>query len=217
MLVAALVPAFRWQDYWEKRTLCQSNLRRLSNALLLYAQDHDGSLPPTESSQNGVWRSWVELADAYKKGQELESCPANPAEGARHATLGYPFPYSYAMNYRFFGVFSKGPFAAENVEIPAQTALLVEAGWRRDSSPFGPPGKPLAMSAYFDTTEYPTAYPSPHDGRMSVAALDGHSVSVKVAHYDKPWHDPLYGRLGGSIYNWNGGHPNGDIAGPARE
>jgi hypothetical protein len=217
LAIAGGIPALRVQKYWEQRTLCQTNLRRLSTSLLLYAQDYEGALPPPESRQQGVWRSWVDMADPYKKGQDIEECPANPAVGARHAVLGYPFPCSYALNYRFFGVFAPGPFAVENVEIPAQTALLVEAGWQRDGGPFGPPAKPLAMSAYFDTAQMPAAYPSPHNRRMSISAIDGHTVCVKVAHYSPAWHDPMYGRVGRNIYNWNGGHPNGNTGSPPRE
>ena len=52
-----------------------------------------------------------------------------------------------------------------------------------------------------------------------VVAVDGHAVMVEVKHYgpeDSP-HDPLYGRIGNSIYNWNGGHPNGETDTPPRE
>ncbi len=217
MAIAGGIPAVRLQQYWEQRASCQTNLRRLSTALLLYAQDYEGALPPTESRQGDVWRSWVEMADPYKKGQDIEECPSNPAAGARHATLGYPFSCSYALNYRFFGVFAPGPFAVENVEIPAQTVLLVEAGRMREAGPFGPPASPLAMSAYFDTAQTPRAYPSPHDRRMCISAIDGHTVCVRVAHYSPAWHDPMYGRVGRNVYNWNGGHPNGDTGTPPRE
>ncbi len=73
------------------------------------------------------------------------------------------------------------------------------------------------MPTYSDTGAAPLAYPSPHDRRMNVTAADTHTATVKVAHYRPAGHDPLYGRLGGNIYNWNGGHPNGDTAGPPRE
>jgi prepilin-type processing-associated H-X9-DG protein len=144
-------------------------------------------------------------------------CASNPARGAKHAILGYPYPYSYALNERFFGVFSPGPFPVENVEIPEQTVLLAESGWRRGSGPFGPPEQPVSMSAYTDTGLNPLAYPSPHDDRMNLAAADGHAVSLRIAHYGTAGHDTQFGRVGGALYNWNGGHPNGDTAGPPRE
>lgn len=63
------------------------------------------------------------------------------------------------------------------------------------------------------------AYPSLHANRLALVAMDGHALSVIVSHYsaaDGP-HDKLYGRIGGHIYNWNGGHPNGHTDQPARE
>ena len=216
--VAAAVPAYHVQQVNEARVSCLSNQRRLSTALMLYAQDCNGCLPPPDMPTPGGWNSWVNLIDSYIRGeQDIAICASNPAHGAKHATLGYSYPYSYALNKRFFGVFTPGPFPVENVEIPEQTVLLAEAGRLRLKSPFGPPEKPFAMSAYTDTGSNPLAYPSPHDGRMNLATADGHAVSLRIAHYSTIGHDPQFGRVGGALFNWNGGHPNGDTAGPPRE
>src|SRR2546430_1583372 len=101
----------------DRRTLCQTNLRRLSTALLLYAQDHDSALPPPEyQAANGRWRHWMDIADPYLGGQNLTACTANRADGAISASHRYPYPISYALNERFFGVFAPGPFPVENIE-----------------------------------------------------------------------------------------------------
>ena len=105
----------------------------------------------------------------------------------------------------------ESPFPIENLELPAQTALVVESGALTQ------PSTNYSAAAYWDIGEQPGAYPSPHTHRMNIAAADGHVVGLKIAHYSLAGHDPLYGRLGGSIFNWNGGHPNGDTAGPPRE
>jgi prepilin-type processing-associated H-X9-DG protein len=96
--------------------------------------------------------------------------------------------------------------------------------WRRPRSPDSSDanGTGFALLDYGDTTDrYRNlfAYPSPHDGRMTVVAADGHGLLITVDHYGPAdgSHDPLYGRVGGNIYNWNGGHPNGETDRPPRE
>jgi len=216
--VGLTIPLLNWQFAESRRTACLSNQRRLSLALLVYSQDYEGCLPPPEYRlTDGRWRTWIDLLGAYVTREGLTVCPANPATDARNPFFDYPYPHSYALNQRFNGVFAPGPFPVANLEIPAQTALLVEGGWFRAGGPFGRPSYPWAMSRYWDTAWWPNVYPSPHGGRMNVAAADGHTASVRVAHYAPAGHDPLYGRLGGSIYNWNGGHPNDETGSPPRE
>lgn len=212
------VPALRWRSAQMARTRCLTNQRRMATGLLLYALDHDGCLPPPEYPQpDGRWRTWIACLQPYIADQQITDCPVNPFQKATNPYHGYPADSSYALNLRFFGVFAPGPFPIDNVEIPAQTVLLTEAGLYREKGPFGPPSYPWAMTWYWDTAWWPNVYPSPHNRRMNVAVADGHSVSVKVAYYTPEGHDPLYGRLGGAVYNWNGGYPNGQTDGAPRE
>ncbi len=221
LLIAALigsVPALRWQGYQENRIACQTNMRRLSTALLLYAQDHESCFPPSQYVRSdGKWRTWVDVLDPYTGRRDLAECPINKAPGGLSAQFEFAYPYSYALNSRFFGAFGPGPFPLDNLEIPFKTALLVESGKRRKQSPFGPAYGSEVANTYWDTGADPLAYPSPHNGSMNVAAADGHVLGLRIAHYNLNGHDPQFGRLGGTIYNWNGGHPNGDTAGPPHE
>lgn len=201
------------------RTGCLTNERRLSTALLLYAQDYDARIPPIAYRRpDGAWRTWFSLLSHYTAGQDIAVCPTYSGEpDTRDVYSGYAFPSTYALNMRFSDVFGKGAFPIENIELPAQTVLLAEAGPLRSDGPYGPPVHSVCMSYYWDTAWWPEAYPSPHSRRMNVSAADGHAVNVKVEHYKKEDHDPLYGRLGGAIFNWNGGYPNGDTNGPPLE
>lgn len=201
-----------------RRTLCLSNQRRLSVALLIYAQDNTGCLPPVRSKlETERTRFWLEAIDAYLPLRGLGACPANPAADCQDTRTGDRFGGSYALNERFFGVFAPGPMAVEHVELPNQTVLLVEAGHQRADRPFGPPAGQSCRAGYWDTGEHPLFHPSVHAGKMSVSAADGHALALEVAHYSLEGHDPLLGRLGGQIYNWNGGFPNGNLRGAPRE
>jgi prepilin-type processing-associated H-X9-DG protein len=217
IVIAVAVPALHWQYEESTRVRCQSNMRRLGTALLLYAQDHDGRLPPPQfRTATGEWRHWLDSISYLISPDEISVCPVNGAKGAVQPLLGFPFPHSYALNERFYDVFSAGPFPTENLELPAQTVMLAESGGFHGQAP-GKGAGFWSMNVYTDTARWPAAYPSPHSGKMNIAAADGHVVSLKIAHYRPEGHDSFYGRLGGSIFNWNGGHPNGDTSGPPRE
>lgn len=223
LLVLAVAAAiFLWLGLREAlasatKTRCITNERRISSAILLYCQDHDGRLPlPEYEAAPGKWRHWFGLLQSYLPPDEELVCPQIDIRGAREREHGYPFGTSYALNARFFGTFTAGPFPLENLEMPAQTAMLVES--QPFLEPAGQPGaQRLILTLYHDTTGLASAYPSLHEGRMNVAAADGHVATVKPAHYEPNGHDRLLGRLGGTIYNWNGGHPNGDTSGPPWE
>lgn len=192
----------RWQVVNERATSCLSNERKLATALLLYSQDYDSCFPRPEFRSTGTWFNWIMALGPYADAaSSWGTCPANPSRGARSASTAAPYPYSYALNNRFYGVFAPGPFPLDNLEIPAQTVLIAEAG--------SCGGLRLREPAYTDTSRGACIYPSPHEGRMNVAAADGHVASIIIRHYRPLGHNPLYGRMGGSIYNWNGGHPNG--------
>lgn len=218
-LVAGVWLAAARASQQSARTGCLTNERRLSTALFLYAQDYDGRIPPVAYRRSdGKWRTWFSLLSHYTAGQDIAVCPTYSGEPHAHDVYnGYEFPATYALNLRFANVFGAGAFPIENLELPAQTVLLAEAGPIRNDGPYGPPVHEVCMTYYWDTAWWPEAYPSPHNRRMNVAAADGHAVNVKVEHYKKEDHDPLYGRLGGAIFNWNGGYPNGDTSGPPRE
>ncbi len=232
LLAAAVVagllglrPLLAWQRTGQEQAVSLTNLRRLAVGLQQYAQDWDGrAMAPALRMPDGQWRTWVDPMRAYVSRTAFNN-PANrvpPSESpVRHPTDGYTIYTSYALNRRFWNTFGPGSFPLENLELPGQTVLFVEAGpmWRspRAASPAAPP---IAYLDYGDTTDryrnlYP--YPAPHNGRMAVVAADGHGVVVTVEHYAPGAHDTQYGRLGGSLYNWNGGHPNQETDRPAHE
>ncbi len=194
----------------QKIQLGLTNLRRLGIAFQLYAQDWDGRPTPISGSAG----NWTQALAAYIEPENLEN-PLNPLlPHTVHPRTKEPIPAGYALNYRFWDTFGKGAFLLENLEIPAQTALFVEAGsaWADALSP-NSDKKPLALTTYTDTTEKVegyTPFPSARSGKSAVVAADGHIVVVKVAYYaPSPLHNALYGRFGGNIYNWNGGFENG--------
>ncbi len=221
----ALPPLLEWREMGERRALSLSNIRRIGTGALLYAQDWDGRLMPVaERLPEGPWQTWPETLRPYVSGDSTYENPSNPTTAAtHHPTAGYPIRASYALNRRFWNTFSPGPFPLDNLELSEQTVLFVEAGpfWGRPTRKLRSDTPERALLDYGDTTDRLhdlCPYPSTHDGRIAVVAADGHGLIVNVEHYDlKTRHDPMFGRIGGSIYNWNGGHPNGETDRPPRE
>jgi hypothetical protein len=229
--VAGAFPLYRWQQTGEQRAHSLSNLRRLADAWQLYAQDWDACPAlPVERRPDGSWLTWTRRLNPYGATPSILDNPANPVSSLpaapRDTRRGFPVETSYALNTRFWNTFASGPFPADNLELPAQTALFVEAGPLSASalrSPKRPDeSKGLALLEYGDTSDriaglFP--YPSTHEDKLAVVAADGHATTLHVEHYtqkDGP-HNSLYGRIGGSIYNWNGGHPNGAVDAPPQE
>jgi hypothetical protein len=223
-----LPPLLQWRQMGEQRALSLSNIRRIGTGALLYAQDWDGRLMPLAERESGgdrpTWHTWPETLRPYVSGESTFENPSNPTTAATSdPTLGCPVHASYAFNRRFWNVFSPGPFPLENLELSEQTAMFVEAGpfWSRPTHKLRTDSPAYALLGYGDTTDRwkgLVTYPSTHDGRMAVVAADGHGIVVTVEHYDtKSRHDPLYGRIGGSLYDWNGGHPNGETDRAPRE
>ncbi len=219
--------AAHWYRAGEDRTLSLANIRRVGLGTLLYAQDWDSNvMPPPREVAHREWVTWPTLVRPYVSPDSSFSNPANPVvpfrSSLRDPIHDYNVNSSYAINKRFWNTFAPGPFPLDNLELPEQTVLFVEAGrmWRTPTK--DDYDRNAAFTEYSDTTERFAGlcpYPSAHGGRMAVVAADGHGILLTVVHYTPKdgAHDPLYGRIGNSIYNWNGGHVNGNTDLPAKD
>ncbi len=232
-LAIVLPPLFLWQSENQQKALSLSNMRRVANGCLLYMQDWDERMPPPlQRTPDGFMVTWARLARPYVLLDEAFSNPSNPVKPFSERPLlrdpmdNRAIETSYALNRRFWGEFGPGPFPAGNLEIPEKTVLIVEAG-RMAADPRHPslsrsdvPG--FGLDLYGDTTDRIgglSPYSSVHGGKFGMVAADGHGVMARILYYspsDGP-HDRRFGRLGDSIYNWNGGYPNAETDRPARE
>ncbi len=202
-----------------------TNLRRLGIGVLLYAQDWDSRpMPIRLTLPDHSVKTWADFLEPYIDAEDVEN-PVNPIlPSTRHATEGFAVRSGYAFNSRFWNTFGKGSFPLSNLELPAQTALFVEAGsaWRDPLHPpqFQDDTRPIALTEYTDMTERVegfSPFPSARTGKIAIVAADGHIVTVKVSYYNPdPMHDTLYGRIGENLYNWNGGFPLGKTDGKPR-
>jgi len=84
------------------REVCQSNLKQLAMAVLMYAADWDGQLP--------ALGEWTDRINPYMRNDELLRCPSDPVADC-----------SYAFNAALEGL------ALKDIPAPGETILLFEA------------------------------------------------------------------------------------------
>jgi hypothetical protein len=87
ILGAILFPVFGQARERERGSSCQSNLKQVSLATLMYSQDYDGRLP--------LGASWMDATLTYHADDRVYRCPSIRASG--------PGSYGYAYNPVFAG------------------------------------------------------------------------------------------------------------------
>lgn len=117
-----------------RRSACQSNLRQIGSALLLYASDHDGQFPVGARSNAGPY--WGGTQDAllapYIKNTLVYQCPS--ARAANQGTLTYMYNDLAAGKKRsFFSNAAHTVLAAEGENVLANVG---HARGDRKAKPF---------------------------------------------------------------------------------
>ena len=118
-LVALLLPALSAAREQARRTQCMSNLRNLTSAWMMYANEHHGEVclgssklgspmdPAVVQDVRVLSMSWVGLGDdpsvgalwPYLKEQRIYYCPNRPIPATMHHAVASPDDYvSYSMN-----------------------------------------------------------------------------------------------------------------------
>ncbi len=97
ILAALLFPVFNRAKQEAKRTSCESNIRQVGVAALLYAADHDDRLFGPDSGDEKP-RYWGDLAQPYLKSKAVLNCPMEPQPITFSASTSDPWSYNYAFN-----------------------------------------------------------------------------------------------------------------------
>lgn len=202
VLAGLLFPVFARARERARQTACLSNERQLGAAILLYAQDADGGMPP--NVENGPAAFWPQLIRPYVHADACFVCPdADPAhDSIAQWARGRPGPsrVSYAYNMNIGGIAPVrpdlplpaqayahlAPKTLSQILRPAATVLLTDAGalpWG-DDPPAWPEPAPLAINLQDADLVSPgngSAAPrARHDGRTGVLFADGHVQMLRV-------------------------------------
>jgi prepilin-type N-terminal cleavage/methylation domain-containing protein len=110
VLVGILLPALGRAQEMGRRTKCQSNLRQLGMAMVMYADEHRGRLPNgnppnTAYDYDAINIVLVALNDRFVKSPATFHCPSDqdpPPD--RIETADYSLPNSARVSYDFYSV-----------------------------------------------------------------------------------------------------------------
>jgi prepilin-type N-terminal cleavage/methylation domain-containing protein/prepilin-type processing-associated H-X9-DG protein len=137
ILAGILFPVFARAREKARQTKCLSNLRQIAVAELMYAEDHDETLP-LAISISPTWQIWTynELLGPYTRNSDIFKCPSDNV-GAIDLTLLGLGRFSYAPNTKWVagntryvhGILAMGYPSASlgDIEYPAEMPLLADA------------------------------------------------------------------------------------------
>ncbi len=83
ILAAILFPVFAQARESARLTQCISHMKQIGHAVLMYADDHDETMPPrydyTAAPAENPCVTWKHLVTPYHKNPDLFRCPTNPS------------------------------------------------------------------------------------------------------------------------------------------
>ncbi len=153
LLIGLSVPALSKARENARRTKCLSNVRQLRIALQMYADSHDGRVPPRDYDAGAVW---VDRLEPYYANRKLLRCPTDGKQTDQSYLLNGFIDYFVMHSFRgdwdeFFGAYKQGGFQGvrlSDIPKPAETITIGEK--RADSDD----------DAYMDI--WPAQYGSDH-------------------------------------------------------
>ena len=178
ILAAILFPVFAKVREKARQISCSSNEKQLALGVLMYAQDNDEALPPTQAVDGTLWPV---LVNPYVKSAQVQVCPDD--SGAMN---------SYGLNELNF-VDLTDPQHAQiqtlaSFQTPSDTVMLGEVGT-------GTPGnlndvETPRLNAFkltapdVDLNDNADARPSArHTGRANIAWMDGHVKAFRLEQF----------------------------------
>lgn len=180
VLLALLIPVARSAWKSAQAVKCLSNLRQITNAVMLYRSDHNGEMIPDKESGSHS-SHWTGLVDEYLSvpdpvltvgKSKVWSCPVNPAL----PKSGPPYDGSLVSYTRNSGL-RKGDFTAYRAsEVRNQTTLIMVIE-RRVGKNVGTGTKLSSMTELRPGDEVPDQGFFDHPAGTSVAFVDGHIES----------------------------------------
>lgn len=88
ILAAILFPVFAQAREKARQASCQSNMKQLATAVMMYVQDYDETMPKAEFVDQNGWGSWpanhylwssMQCLQTYTKNREIFRCPSDSA------------------------------------------------------------------------------------------------------------------------------------------
>lgn len=164
ILAAILFPVFAKARGKARQSLCLSNMKQVSLALLSYAQDYDGMTPYWGWNRGATWYTWDWVIMPYMKNTQILVCPDNYYKGAT-PVRGYALP-------RYVSSISVDapPYACSTVLVTEKGSSAPGISNDCPSENLIQAGNPSMAFIFFGRD-----VPFRHNGGNNFAFLDGHT------------------------------------------
>lgn len=205
ILAAMLFPVFASAREAARKASCLANLKQLTLAMLMYADDHDGYCVPAMDAANltrwhGVRDTTSDAFDPtrgpiypYLKSREIKECPtfrgfARGSMAFEQGTGGYGYNWQYVGGSPLAWPESLTPASEAQIESPDHTIMLADTA-TLDWDMMAGSGTGTLIEYSFVEAPFYEAYgnlpadPSMHfrhSGICNVAFCDGHVKSMKM-------------------------------------
>jgi prepilin-type N-terminal cleavage/methylation domain-containing protein/prepilin-type processing-associated H-X9-DG protein len=178
ILAGILIPVVGSVRESARAAVCQSRLRQLHSAAMLYANDHQ-DLFPQDGTDQGTWSqrisSYLDIADIIaSNGSEFFQCPSRTED-----TVGwYWWQSHYGINYLLSGPWYSSWLYGEgkkvgHIELPSQVMLFQDNSHRnRAAMPWATQPRPERVREMFV-----------HNGRTNLVFVDGHVEAMNEQSY----------------------------------
>ncbi len=163
ILAAMLFPVFARAREKARQSSCLSNVKQMTLAVMMYAQDYDETLPFAIGGPHMAnLQSIFELLQPYQRNRQIERCPSDPTGAIDFGMEGLG-RYSYSANIALFAyqlpIMPAQPvIGLAQVPRPAHTLTVYDG---RDAGTA--PGVHILMAAYR------------HNNGANAGFLDGHA------------------------------------------
>ena len=136
ILASLIFPAISTSREASKRTSCKSNLKLLTLANLMYADDNDMMMYPTSEDEVSTWTSHLSQSSYLNK--NVSEVTGSPFECPNGPSLKYYDETNFSMNYRI--TFNSPDFIPHSVASTnnSETFMLIDGFnreklvWRKD-------------------------------------------------------------------------------------
>ncbi|HOM82691.1 MAG TPA: DUF1559 domain-containing protein [Armatimonadota bacterium] len=171
ILAAILFPVFARARENARKSTCQSNLKQLAQAVLMYAQDYDEALPGANCATLDAGTCWNLVAYPYIKNTGVFRCPSDAAPlliqpGANPCGGSYKgVPASAVAHQLSYGFnLQQQNKALTQIQDVSSVMMLVEARY-----PWGEVG-PASKYSYANSSTMRNR----HSDGSNIAFMDGH-------------------------------------------
>ena len=136
LLIGLSVPALSRARENARRTTCLSNVRQIQVALRMYADSHDGRVPPRDYEAGAVW---VDRLEPYYANRELLRCPTDRGKVEvsylMNGFIDHFVMTSFSGHWdEFFGAYKTGGFPPARLSDILKPAETITIGEKRADS-----------------------------------------------------------------------------------